>query len=167
MKVGDIIRREGRMWTVTRYDPKVTRSATLRRADGTSTQVAFNLDETDPTNCVVVSSPQTWRFLIAPRQPRLGPVESIQTFDGKAWSLLVPYEQWTMVDPSSAGGSIFFHPEVVLVPGGLVKAGHRRGEQVIRIPVKVGSVDQRRAWAEAPPKPAPPTVYDLIGDDET
>ena len=167
MKVGDVIRHGTRMWTVTRFDAKMTRSATLRSADGASVQVPFNLDETDPENCVVVASPQTWRFLIAPRQPRLGAVESIQTFDGKAWTLLAPFTQWTMVDPSSAGGSIFFHPEVVLAPGGLVKAGHKRGEQVIRIPVKVGNVDQRRAWAEAPPKPAPLTVYDRIGDDET
>lgn len=167
MKPGDLVRVQGNVWLVEKVDPKRSRSAILLGTTGARIEVPLNLEEERPDECEILANPtRDWIVILVPHQPRLGRVVSVTAFDGRAWHPLAPYERWVMTDPTGSGGNLFLHPEAPLVAGGLLRVEHQRGPQVVRVPIKVGTVQQRRTWSAPAPKPGPRTVYDRIGEDD-
>lgn len=170
MKVGDLVRYhgvEGPFWLVTQVDPKRTGAATLQGTDGQILHVAWNLDVTDPEDLVVQGNPSTdWRLILVPPRTKLGRIVNVEVFDGSRWTLLTPFVQWTVADPSRCGGGMFIHPSIALVIGGLIRVKHDKGDQMIRVPSKGGTIKQRQVQSAPPPKPAPKTAYDAIGDED-
>lgn len=170
MKLGDLVSHETRFWIVTRYDPKRTKTATLREADGTALEVSCDAPVT-----VIANPGQDWPFIAAPLKPKWGPIVTLTrptspgtvATGGMVIVTLTLYQDWLPSEPSRAGGSIFLNPALGLQAADYLLATHSNGRaSSIVIPGHFGTVYQRQARAAASPKPDPRTAYTrLLGDD--
>jgi hypothetical protein len=170
VKLGDLVSHENRFWIVTRYDPKRTKTATLREADGTALEVPCNAPVT-----VIANPGQEWPFVAAPLKPKWGPITTLArpTSPGTVATgglIIVPltlYQDWLPSEPSRAGGSIFLNPALHLQAADTLLATHSNGRSSsLVIPGHFGTVYQRRARAAASPKPVDRTAYDRLLDDD-
>jgi hypothetical protein len=147
VKLGDIVKREGAYWLVTRFDPKRTRTADLRSASGTVLTIPHN-----GVVEVIANPSQDWPYVAAPLKPRLGPILSLAR--PPTMSPLALYRDWMPSEPSRAGGSIFLNPKLGLRHGDTLVAIHGSGgNSRIDIPATFGTVKQNKARVAAKPKP--------------
>lgn len=139
MKLGDLVRHLDRMWSVTHYDPRRTRTASLLAADGAAVEVPYDLDKTG--GLVVVANPaDNWPFLTIPDRPKLGKLLSFW----KSPSELQPIVDWVPAEWSRSGGAIFFNPAVQLRYGDMIVARYEKGSPVrVDIPRSFGTVRQK------------------------
>jgi hypothetical protein len=166
VKLGDLVRDGHEFWIVTRYDPKRTRTATLRNAAGTAVEVPH-----DSPMTVVANPGQDWPFVAAPIKPKWGPITRLtwpsppsSAAEGLVLSL---YEHWLPSEPARAGGSIFLNPTLGLRVGDYLLATHGSGKSSsIVIPAHFGTVYQRQAARLAKPKPDRTAYTRLLDDDQ-
>jgi hypothetical protein len=161
VKLGDLVAYEDHFWVVTRYDPKRTRTATLRRADGHALEVPH-----DQTLRVIANPSSEWPYVASPLKPRWGPVVKLTRPSRVNQVELVLYHDWLPSDPVRAGGSIFLNPNLRLQIGDYLLATHADGHaSSVVIPGGFGTVQQRQARMTKP-KPELRTSYTRLLDDD-
>lgn len=160
MKLGDLVSYIDGFWVVTRYDPKRTRTATLRNATGTSIEVPH-----DESVSVLANPSQEWPFIAAPIKPKWGPITTLVRPSPSGTITLTLYQDWIPSEPSRAGGSLFLNPNLRLQIGDYLLATHANGtSSSIVISTAFGTVHQRQTRAAAKPKPDR-TAYTRLLDD--
>ncbi len=164
MKLGDLVAHENEFWVVARYDPKRTRTATLRRGDGTALEIPHDLEVR-----VIANPGSEWPYVAAPIKPKWGPVVALTrpSPSGPAGAVVLTlYQDWLPSEPSRAGGSIFLNPNLRLQVGDYLLATHTNGRSSsIVIPAHFATVHQRQARAAAKPKPDRTAYTRLLDDD--
>jgi hypothetical protein len=185
IRLGDLIDFNGKRWLVRKLE-RLTRSAIVIDVAGGLDSIENNLDETDPTACVVVGNPvQNWPYVAVPGSRRLGKLQEIRRPSLQlqaGFTVLAPFEDWLVSDALQIGGAIFFNPALNLRYGDVLVGVYQNGTTRIAIPKQYMSVTQRIAENEAaaaareapetpelpelPPELRPPrTVYDHLADE--
>ena len=161
MKIGDVVRHEGRLWKVSGHNQEFG-VFVLIDSEAARTEVASD-------DCLeVVHSTSDWPFVALPTKAfRYGRVVRVLR-NGVA---LRPLVDWAPSDMLRAGGSLFFNPDLSLKPGETLVAHYEKGRPgKVPITKAFGSIQQRKN--RKPWKPAEPvTVYDRLSgidlfDDE-
>jgi len=165
MELGDIVLYQGRRWWVHRRD-KMTRTVFLYDQKEERTELADQLDLTDPDTVKVLASPsKNWRVLTAPFKANAGPFVRFVVPGTRQTIELVPWKDWISSDPFREGGSLFVRKSVPLPPYTVVLLTHKNGDTVrVTIPAKFTTVARKKA----PPPKAPEKLnrFNLIDDDD-
>lgn len=162
MKRGDLVEHEGSHWIVQSYDARRLRVALLLKADGTTQEVAHDLEVT-----VVANPSEEWPFLTVPEKPRWGRVTTVSRVERAGLVPLTPFADWMLADPVRSGGSLFLRPGLGLVTGNILQVRFEKGVTNIPITPGFGTVAARVARVAVKKPLRPATVYDrLTSNDE-
>ena len=171
MKLGDLVRWDGRYWIVRRYDPKRTRTSTLQDWEGRLQDVAFDSDEVE-----VIANPGTeWPFVMLKDNPKGVRIKTISRIVNHAPLPITRATDWVPSDPTRPGGALFLNPSLGLKTAETLLIEWEAGMSTsIRIPSGFATMFAKVARAEAArAKPVESTAYDALlrddkfgGDDE-
>jgi len=172
MKLGDLVKYQDKLWLVNGSDKQV-RTVYLSCQDGTQTEIADQLDRTDPDTVKVVANPsEQWNLLTSPVCSGFGPLVkmTVPGVLGRKERVLTPWVEWIPSDPLRGGGSIFVHPSIKLLPGMVLFVTHKNGSiNRINVPKVVGSVKQRQKLAQQKrdsKKKDSSTCYSMLDKDD-
>lgn len=162
IQIGDLVEYQNERWLVGQRNTGV-RTVTLRKLDGTSTEVAND----DPTARVVANLPTAWPFITVARKN--APIDQVTITRGGRTSALTPMVAWVPADPLHNGGVLYFHPRLNLRHGEVLVARHANGAMTrINVTPSYGTVQRKLAIDVLKRDPPPPeTRYDrLLQDDD-
>jgi len=161
VKLGDLIARDNDFWVVARFDPKRTRTATIRNAAGTAVEIPH-----DDIVEVIANPSEDWPFIAAPIKAMWGPIVQLTRPNRPDALELKLFRDWLPSEPARAGGSIFLNPSLHLGIGDYLLAKHTNGKSSsIVIPKNFGTVREKQARAASKPKPDR-TVYTRLLDED-
>jgi hypothetical protein len=161
VKLGDLIARENDFWVVARFDPKRTRTATIRNAAGLALEIPH-----DATVEVIANPSEDWPFIAAPIKAMWGPITQLTQPNRPEPQALRIFRDWLPSEPARAGGSIFLNPSLRLQHGDYLLATYANGKaSSIVIPKHFSTVREKQARAASKAKPDR-TVYTRLLDDD-
>lgn len=162
MKRGDLVLYQDSHWIVQVHDARRTKTALLLKADGTTEEVAHDLDIP-----IVANPSQEWPFVTVPEKPRWGRVTTVSWVRNTGLTQLVPFADWMLSDPVRSGGSLFLRPGLGLQRGHILQVAFEKGVVNVPITVAFGTVATRQARATVKKPLRPATIYDrLTANDE-
>ena len=159
MRLWDLVEHDGQVWVVYRFiDTKV---GFLQNPFGQKIEVPFDADQQGLVK-VVANPPAEWPFLMVRDNPKGSAIIRVTRFSGTVGKELRPYYDWSLSDPSRAGGALFLSPNLRIKPAETLLVGWKVGpDTLVKVPLNFNTVANRVA-RQVGRETEPTTVYDRL-----